>query len=161
MAMTIYEGPNQAELLDAKIKALEARMEDWGAKWNATLVRMEKKQESLENDRDIELLSHILYSGYQSVEDLEEKFRICKRLLSQGDSSGTPPAQAPKKASGWIKLNALRPGALFETKNGTLAVKSKYRFADSETYKCFLLESGECAFFDDGNDTLVRELQII
>lgn len=62
--------------------------------------------------------------------------------------------------SKWMWLKTLREGALFETKDGILAVKSEYVYSnqpDSQC-QCILLASGEYAHFDKGNRELVREI---
>jgi hypothetical protein len=55
-------------------------------------------------------------------------------------------------------LDALRPGALFVTRDGIYAVKSEYRYsgAPGSQWQCILLASGEYAHFPEGNKTLVR-----
>lgn len=61
----------------------------------------------------------------------------------------------------WMRLAALRPGAVFTTRDGVLAVKSRYFNADGGC-QCVLLASGEFAYFfgftGNHNDFLVREL---
>jgi hypothetical protein len=57
------------------------------------------------------------------------------------------------------RLKDLRPGALFTTRSGTMAVKTEYYF-DSGQCQCFLLESGEAAHFQEGNMTPVREVEL-
>lgn len=56
-------------------------------------------------------------------------------------------------------LEALRPGAIFVTRDGCYAVKSEY-FYPNGVCECVLLASGEYAHFKDGNRTLVREVRI-
>lgn len=58
-----------------------------------------------------------------------------------------------------VMLKDLRPGALFVTPKGVYAVKSEYHYPNGEC-ECVLLESGEYAHFPDGNQTLVREVEI-
>lgn len=61
---------------------------------------------------------------------------------------------------GEVSLKELRPGAVFITRNGTYAVKSQYQYNSSRNAQCLciLLENGEIAYFADGNNTLVREV---
>ncbi len=63
------------------------------------------------------------------------------------------------------KLINLRPGALFVTDDGCMAVKSEYFMGGNSTNmpQCVLLESGEYGWFGErgrllGGDMLVREL---
>ncbi len=62
----------------------------------------------------------------------------------------------------WTTLGELRYGALFVTQEGTMAVKSEYRYSNDPQAQCLciLLESGEYAHFVDGNKTLVREIVV-
>jgi hypothetical protein len=57
------------------------------------------------------------------------------------------------------RLKDIRPGALFTTRSGTMAVKTEYYY-DSGQCQCFLLESGEAAHFTEGNMTPVREVEL-
>lgn len=71
------------------------------------------------------------------------------------------PETEPKAVGGdeWTALRDLREGAVFETRAGIRAVKTEYHTFNDETQcDCYLLESGECAHFDDQDDTEVREL---
>jgi len=58
----------------------------------------------------------------------------------------------------WITLEKLEPGAVFETKDGILAVKSGYFHSDEPEAQsqCISLESGEYVYFPDKNSTLVK-----
>ncbi|GLV56371.1 hypothetical protein KDH_32120 [Dictyobacter sp. S3.2.2.5] len=60
-----------------------------------------------------------------------------------------------------VPLKTLRPGAVFITHDGICAVKSQYQYNRSHNAQslCILLENGEIAYFDDGNNTLVREIK--
>lgn len=65
----------------------------------------------------------------------------------------------------WMPLKELREGAIFETKDGTRAVKSEYHYGDVPNHgcMCILLESGEYAHFGNTgaeahNATIVREV---
>lgn len=60
-----------------------------------------------------------------------------------------------------VPLKELRPGAVFITYDGIYAVKSQYQYNSSHNAQslCILLENGEIAYFDDGNNTLVREIK--
>jgi hypothetical protein len=61
-----------------------------------------------------------------------------------------------------VTLASLRPGALFVTHDGIMAVKSEYVYSsDNPQCECILLESGEYAHFPDGNRTLVREISVV
>jgi hypothetical protein len=57
-------------------------------------------------------------------------------------------------------LGELRPGAVFVTKDGVLAVKSEYRYGNEpgSQCQCVLLASGEYAHFAAKNETEVREI---
>ncbi|BCL83132.1 hypothetical protein ccbrp13_55970 [Ktedonobacteria bacterium brp13] len=61
-----------------------------------------------------------------------------------------------------ITLLELRPGAVFVTDDGVYAVKSEYRYSSHPTAQCecILLDSGEYAHFTNGNQTMVREVQV-
>ncbi len=59
---------------------------------------------------------------------------------------------------GWTTLGELRPGALFETRDGVRAVKSEYHYYNGGACLCVLLESGEYAHFPACDLTAVREL---
>lgn len=67
--------------------------------------------------------------------------------------------------SGWTTLAELRPGAIFETRDGIRAVKSEYRYP-SGGIECVLLASGEAAHFGktgdrhEHNGTEVREIDV-
>jgi hypothetical protein len=57
------------------------------------------------------------------------------------------------------RLKDLRPGALFTTRSGAMAVKSEYTYENGQC-QCILLESGEYAHFPEGNMTPVREVEL-
>jgi hypothetical protein len=64
-----------------------------------------------------------------------------------------------------VRLRNLRPGALFMTGDGCMAVKSEYflGFSTAGLPECILLDSGEYGWFGEegrrlGGDMLVREL---
>jgi hypothetical protein len=57
--------------------------------------------------------------------------------------------------SPWLHLDDIPPGSLFETEQGTRAIKSEYRYPDGAP-ECVLLASGEYAHFADKGATLVR-----
>lgn len=61
--------------------------------------------------------------------------------------------------AGWVRLENLRRGAIFETKEGTRAVKSEYHYTDGAP-ECVLLESGEYAHFPEKGKTWVREIPL-
>lgn len=65
---------------------------------------------------------------------------------------------------GWIRLRDLRPGAIFETETGVMAVKSEYVRAGGMV-EATLLATGEYANFGAGsaehNGILVRELKLL
>lgn len=64
--------------------------------------------------------------------------------------------------SDWMLLEGLRKGAVFETQDGTRAVKSEYLYSNDPDaqWLCILLSSGEFAHFKDGNKTVVREIVV-
>ncbi len=71
-----------------------------------------------------------------------------------------------KRAKNWITLGELRPGAVFVTRDGTKAIKTKYsttvnkgRYVDLQC-DCYLLCDGVYAHFPKGNDTEVRQIII-
>ena len=59
---------------------------------------------------------------------------------------------------GWIKLKTLRPGAVFETKEG----KKYFKAADEEKDRPFIfsLESGFCSLLPSGKDEFVSEITV-
>jgi len=60
-----------------------------------------------------------------------------------------------------VMLYELRPGAIFVTEDGVYAVKSEYRYNNTNPqFQCILLESGEYAHFPAGNKTLVEEVEL-
>ena len=61
---------------------------------------------------------------------------------------------------GFVRLRNLRNGAIFETKDGTKAVKSEYHYDNGSQCQCVLLESGEYAHFNDADETWVKEIEI-
>ena len=67
---------------------------------------------------------------------------------------------------GWVVLDELRYGAVFETRDGIRAVKSESHYDPPlgtvlETQcLCILLASGEFAHFPDKNETEVREVLV-
>lgn len=64
-----------------------------------------------------------------------------------------------KRSLKWTTLDDLRPGALFVTRDGVKAVKSKYKYGDGSTqWECILLASGEFAHFPEKNQTQVRQI---
>jgi len=86
---------------------------------------------------------------------------IVDRLRDLADRLGelTAPAKydlSLRRDDGWVILDELRPGAIFETMRGIMAVKTEYR-AKAQWY-CHLLASGEFAHFAEGDKTLIREL---
>ena len=62
-----------------------------------------------------------------------------------------------------IRLGTLRPGAIFKTKAGFLAVKSEYHYSNNPDAQCLciLLESGEFAHFPKKDMELVEELDSV
>lgn len=60
----------------------------------------------------------------------------------------------------YLPLSILPPGMIFTTRDGTLAVKSEYLYDDSPDPLCILLESGEYAHFPNGENELVRALEL-
>lgn len=63
------------------------------------------------------------------------------------------------KEDKWITLKLLPSGSLFETKNGIKAIKSEYYYQNGQC-KCILLNSGEYAHFEEGNNTKVKIISI-
>ena len=59
----------------------------------------------------------------------------------------------------WVTLKEIRPGAVFCTLRGEMAVKSEYTYGDG-VCQCVLLESGEYAHFPGRNNELVREIEL-
>ena len=56
-----------------------------------------------------------------------------------------------------VTLQALRAGATFVTQKGVMAVKSEYRYGDTDRqFMCILLESGEFAHFPEGAQEAVK-----
>lgn len=58
---------------------------------------------------------------------------------------------------GWIPLSELRPGAIFETQDGTRAVKGEYRYLTSPLFGVVLLVDGSVVVFGNVD---VREIVI-
>jgi hypothetical protein len=56
------------------------------------------------------------------------------------------------------RLKDLRPGALFTTRSGAIAVKSAY--SPEGQCQCVLLETGESIYFQEGDMTPVREVEL-
>lgn len=60
-----------------------------------------------------------------------------------------------------MKLKDLRPGAVFVTESGTIAMKTEYHtFDDGTQADCYLLESGESAHFPLKDDEPVSEIPL-
>jgi hypothetical protein len=57
------------------------------------------------------------------------------------------------------RLKDVRPGALFTTRDGTMAVKTAY-IHDSGQCKCVRLEDGQSPHFSEGDMTPVREVEL-
>jgi hypothetical protein len=57
------------------------------------------------------------------------------------------------------RLKDLRPGALFTTRSGIMAVKSADYFANGES-QCIVLETGKPVHFQEGDMTPVREVEL-
>lgn len=72
-------------------------------------------------------------------------------------------SDAPK--DGWIRLYELPRGAVFETIDGTRAVKSEYGYDNNGGCQCIILASGEYAHFGKTprahNAMLVRPLAVL
>ena len=60
----------------------------------------------------------------------------------------------------WTTLRDLRPGALFVTRDGIIALKTEYHTFGRTQCDCYLTASGESAHFPDGDDEEVRELPL-
>lgn len=64
-----------------------------------------------------------------------------------------------EKIDRWIPLRDLREGAIFETKDDIVAMKTEYHtFASGTQCDCYLLNGGETAHFPNKDNELVREL---
>lgn len=63
-------------------------------------------------------------------------------------------------SKGWTTLDKLRKGAVFETKDGILAVKGEWTYDTLSQYACIRLDNGAYAYFSDRNETLVREIVV-
>lgn len=62
---------------------------------------------------------------------------------------------------GWLRLSSLRPGAVFKTRDGIMAVKSEYHYSNHNPQPlCVLLASGEYAHFPELEKTWVMELEV-
>lgn len=62
--------------------------------------------------------------------------------------------------SEWMNLIDLRSGAIFETKDGIIAVKTEYFYSDYNPQpQCVLLASGEYAHFSKKDMEQVREIK--
>lgn len=57
-----------------------------------------------------------------------------------------------------VTLFELRPGAIFVTRDGVRAVKTQYHYPNGQC-ECVLLKSGEYAHFEQGNLTMVQEVE--
>jgi hypothetical protein len=57
------------------------------------------------------------------------------------------------------RLKDIRPGALFTTRSGIMAVKTAY-IHDSGQCKCVRLEDGQSPHFSEGDMTPVREVEL-
>ena len=61
----------------------------------------------------------------------------------------------------WTTLRDLRPGAVFVTEDGIMAMKTEYHtFNNCTQFNCYLVSSGESAHFKDGDLTLVEEIPV-
>lgn len=61
----------------------------------------------------------------------------------------------------WQTLESLRPGAVFVTEGGIMAVKTEYHtFEKGTQWDCYLLASGEAAHFPNQDSEMVREILI-
>lgn len=92
---------------------------------------------------------------------LPVKIYATDNLVAPGDHQNfvylRPPTQPARTPERWVTLEDLPAGSLFETQDGIKAVKSEYRYSNSNAQpQCILLESGEYAHFEHGADTLVR-----
>jgi hypothetical protein len=84
----------------------------------------------------------------------KERPKTAKRKLRTRTGASVKP--------NWVKLEDLRPGAIFETEKGARAVKTVERHISvvhgEGQYKCVLLHTGQHGHFPEGNETLVREI---
>ena len=63
---------------------------------------------------------------------------------------------------GWVRLANLRPGAVFVTRDGVMAVKSEYFYSNHNPQpQCILLASGEYAHFPELEKTWVMEVSVV
>jgi hypothetical protein len=99
--------------------------------------------------------------GGETLEKLAEAAALAVGAHLAGGTPAVTPAPVAALARGeWTSLGELGKGLLFETEDGTLAVKSEYSFGDRGFAQCVLLGSGEYAAFRDGNATRVREVRL-
>lgn len=73
------------------------------------------------------------------------------------DPNTTPLNRVP-----FVTLDELPPGFAFVTQSGVLAFKTEYSYngINNDQCICYLFGSGETAFFKDGNETLVRPVEL-
>lgn len=60
-----------------------------------------------------------------------------------------------RNANNWRELDRIPNGAIFETKKGIKAVKTRYHYPNGQ-WECVLLTSGEYAHFSNKNKELVK-----
>ena len=66
-----------------------------------------------------------------------------------------------KSLKGWVRLVNLRPGAVFVTRDGVMAVKSGYFYSNHNPQpQCILLASGEYAHFPELDNEWVKEIEV-
>lgn len=96
---------------------------------------------------------------YLDLEKLSSEISRLKK--SMGMQLGVPIEMFGGCMSKWVRLDDLRQGAIFETKDGILAMKTEYHtFNDCAQCDCYLLASGEAAHFEHGDDELVRRIKV-
>jgi len=102
------------------------------------------------------------FSDWRLVVGMEECYRVAWMEVGLGpfdlEIAGYGPGRKWEEEE-WVSLDNLRPGAVFETKDGVVAVKTEYHtFVRGTQCDCYLLENGETAHFHDKDNELVREL---
>lgn len=61
----------------------------------------------------------------------------------------------------WMQLDDIPTGALFETRDGVIAMKSEYHYDNGSQWQCVLYASGEYAHFPNKNREQVREIWLV
>lgn len=116
-------------------------------------------------DTPMQALHEMLYSAKRALESMQ--FELDQKRQSERELRDRLQqlALSPKaEFESWTVVDDLRPGAVFETQGGILAVKTEYRYSAGGGCQCILLASGENAHFSNSATshdlTPVRELVI-